>query len=255
MACHSFDANSATFNWKSQITFSSLTSEKYISLSGLICQFRLGFFSTENKGSIYLLTVWWIHDNYDAFLHFTSNRSANIKLCGDVLVTIGAKQKIMAQSFFTSKHSQNHSYLLFTKPSTTETFLFSHSARIRWKKEKLSHREATVLCKKYNGHLPSFTSRSEQEEVIALVKLREEGKAVEGVFISLGLNNKVSTCFCSWHAVLAKHSRFLLKYCDLICTVIVAGCLTHGKEGISNRDNLLKQNYATPRGVLFSELM
>ncbi len=73
MACYLFDIYSKKFNWKSEVTLSNILNSKFISLAGLIPNFKLFPTSTIDQRKPYLMEALWIVDNYQSFSRFGSN--------------------------------------------------------------------------------------------------------------------------------------------------------------------------------------
>ena len=197
MTCYRYDPYSEMFNWKSEVTLSNILNNRFISLAGIIPQFKLFPTSAIDQQKHYLLEALWIDDNFQSFSHFSSNSSEEFMRSGLTkwkfgmcYLRIGGQKFPMTCSFIPAEpfgeETQLRSYWLFTKHTThlygLRYFLgTSHLKNITI----FSWKEAFKICKFRKGTLPTFTKRHELDEVMSLMKLREEAKYVEGIFIGL----------------------------------------------------------------------
>ncbi len=262
LICYSHNRNSDSFNWKSQITLSSFSDKRYISVQGVMTHFTLHMVSTDIQKNTHFLRAFWLHDNYDAYLHFASfapdkhwMSGSNLRIATDMKsmscsklvaelnqpkynllftkpslkITLQISESFivkfctcclrtsagilpMSCSNFTLLHNQLKSYLLFTKISTSFAMMQQlGTGNFLEVMPVLSWQESSGLCRSHRGYLPSFVSRKELAEIIALIKLREEGKYVEGIFIDLLLLGPDTQVSIFWRSCKVKRIVHVAK--------------------------------------------
>ena len=193
MACYFFDVYSEKFNWKSEVTLSNILSNKFISLAGSFPNFKLFPTSTIDQRKRNLLEALWIDDNFQ----ISSNSSEEFERTGWTrrkfglcYLRIGGQKIPMTCSLIPlepfGEETQPRSYWLFTKHTTRLDVLRFYLGSSDLENITIfSWKEAFKICKFRKGTLPTFTKRNELDEVMSLMKLREEAKYVEGIFIGI----------------------------------------------------------------------
>ncbi len=173
--------------------------QKYISLTHQLKIMTLGI--TNEEYFNVSVSLMWIHDIFSKYSLMLQTNSQSPYLSN--------RLKFVASSFNRSFSGSKKFYLLF-KNGTVQSLKNQHLKS--WSK-------ASDLCREAGGNLPYFISRTDLEELIALLKLSTDLLPIESLYIGLKFNQSKEVNFSTkmWLIWLKKDScvvvlLFVLSY-------------------------------------------
>ncbi len=179
-----------TLKWKSHMNLTQWKSYVYISLAGTIRHLSLHTKSDmrNNVSDIHIFVALWIPDNFKTDFSFRPGDNKNTT-CHSGLDGQTIKLACLNLTHFGQTTSQ--SFLLYRNIRTDfNSFMLQllvHKAGRKSQVSMFSWVEASKLCREHYLHLPYFTNKQELIEVLALVKLIEAARDIEGVFIGMNM--------------------------------------------------------------------
>ncbi len=165
------------FAWK----FNAKNERYYFAQTGRITAGKLDSFSS--------LTVMWIRDNYQRFLHFDRKKAL---YCESAMVPLSVRSNKVFEcclnfSKFSLPFFQKQKYYIFIQNKNWIELNESRSLNYP------SWIEASKLCLQFGGYLPYFTNRDELQEFLALIKFAENLNVTEALYIGLKWERKHNT--------------------------------------------------------------
>ena len=213
--------------WRNNITVDGhLPVQKYISLTH---QLQYLIFATTNEEYFNVsVSLMWIHDIFSKYSLMLQTNSQSPYLSN--------RLKFVASSFNRSFTGSKKCYLLF-KNATVQSLKNQHLK---------SWSEASDLCREAGGNLPYFISRTDLEELIALLKLSTDLLPIESLYIGVKINQSEEVNFSTkmWLNWLKKDSCvvvLLFVWSYLIFPIgFIQKTRMHGNEQIVSKTLFIK---------------
>ena len=139
-----------------------------ISMAGVISSMKL------TPKSDISVTLYWIHDNYNKYIHYLHNSPVACK--GEIY----NYRYCLNYSSVSDKMNKSHYYIFFSNlhPVNEPQKYTDNLIKRTWA-------EAAATCRSVGGYLPIIRSKSELEEIISLLKLTKKMPPVVALHVGL----------------------------------------------------------------------
>ena len=217
--------------WRNNMTIvGHVPVQKYISLTH---QLKIMILDITNEEYFNVsVSLMWIHDIFSKYSLMLQTNSQSPYLSN--------RLKFVASSFNRSFTGSKKCYLLF-KNATVQSLKNQHLK---------SWSEASDLCREAGGNLPYFISRTDLEELIALLKLSTDLLPIESLYIGLKFNQSKEVNFCMkmWLIWLKKDCCVVVFLFVLSCFVFPIGFIwktkLHCNAQIASKTIFVRYNIA-----------